>query len=607
MGPRKMAEAQQRAIEHLIDDEKKKPEDISENTIIRALAEHAEEAFKRGRSALIVLFLSSLVLAIGFFNHRGSWLYTVNYNAEEAVNKRLKEPINSDHYPKGGQLAVIDAINRQSENDKPSYKRHLLHDVWDGDFKTVEVPALGVQFYVADLPLVGTVAVLLIISWFFVFRRRELGVVLEIRNKVGEAYERKEFHIVEYLYNALAMNQIFVTVKGVDDQTMELGKQDWGHPQFRIKLIAFIFVLATVGAVISPVFWGPLVLMKYITFYSFTVFVLIIFNFNLVKNVLMYYRSVIKSMIYPIDRNAFSEFIFLKKYSSFFLRLGLMCPVLILATVHCHDVYETYFQKGRSLYIPSDRLVNEFVIKTNLNQPDSTDYFRERLRLRLHSLERAHKTELGSFEFTPVIRDVFDILIKNKLVSRDIAPLIQLGKINLKWNRLANKWDTLELKCDTFELKNDLRDIFYTTCIEFYKEKLVPERINGEFEKMYRDTISNPELTANDSIDIVSKSVSLIEDSMNDAFLTDVTLYDHVNYYPIHYREMTQKEMRMFGMLKNYFYDMPFEINIVRTAIPAVLIFICFVMTVYILFSEDALQLQFEEVKEIYDKVKSNT
>src|SRR4051812_23673928 len=92
---KKKAEDQQKVIEQQLEEEEKseKAEKINDEEIVKEMVVQANESFKKVRSAILILFLTSIVLAVGFYNYRGSWLFTKDYIATDNIDKKLKEPI----------------------------------------------------------------------------------------------------------------------------------------------------------------------------------------------------------------------------------------------------------------------------------------------------------------------------------------------------------------------------------------------------------------------------------------------------------------------------------------------------------------------------------
>ncbi len=397
---------------------------VGERNIVEEMALQANEGFKRCRSALLVLLLASLALLVGFFDQRGSWLYTQDFQSGE--NIKYKEPIDPIQYA-DKQDALIDAINRESENNKPEYKRHLLHEIWDGNFKTVDVPALGIEFYVEDLPLVGAFAIFLILSWLYIYFRRSKGISHAIYEKVREAEAEKNRYIVEYLYNSLALNQIFITVKGIDDNEDLKEEKIVGRGIKIIWIIFFVMLsLCILGLVYSR------------NAYSYIAVILLFF--------ILLFSCTISGRTFLLISERMDNFmkVVLNKtqnnYARLFARFGLLFPIFVLTIVLSHDIYETYFWRSRGQYLPNIYLITAasgYALDTSLLPPLPKD---ER------NLRYDEYTRLLQFYNVKYVGPL-DRQLKNDLVQCNSA-LVDLGSRGDSINNQTVLWKkerTLEI------------------------------------------------------------------------------------------------------------------------------------------------------------------
>ncbi|MEN9582483.1 MAG: hypothetical protein RL641_437 [Candidatus Parcubacteria bacterium] len=180
------------------------------------LHEYAEAA-KRTRTSLIAICIISILLFIGVFNHQWTWLATKEYRQHEIEWKsKLKDPINPSSYLNTNE-ALIAAINRLAENDKPTYPRHQIHELLEVEMKTIEVPILGLQIYIEDMPILGGLGVLLLLLWFYFVRRRERSIVkiLNVVTTFAKPEERK--YQIKKIYTSLAFSQVFNYIPYVDN------------------------------------------------------------------------------------------------------------------------------------------------------------------------------------------------------------------------------------------------------------------------------------------------------------------------------------------------------------------------------------------------------
>lgn len=170
------------------------------------------------------MLISAVVLSVGAFNYRLSWLNVKEFR-DKQVNHAIEfaEPIDPAHYESEAD-ALVAALNRESGNWDPEYQRTLYHEIYDGLFKTIDIPIIGLEIYVEDLPLIGAFGVSVILLWFRFARRRERGIMLKLQRK-AEYYSRspKNFSLVEFIYVSAAFNQVFNTVSGIDVKMGKVG------------------------------------------------------------------------------------------------------------------------------------------------------------------------------------------------------------------------------------------------------------------------------------------------------------------------------------------------------------------------------------------------
>ncbi len=183
---------------------------------INILLQQFVEASKRVRLSLITVCLAAMLLFVGVFNHQWTWLANKEYRYHHIDwPADLKNPIDPLKYFNNND-ALVAALNRISENDNPKYPRHQIHELLDVEMKTVEVPVLGIQIYTEDLPVVGGVGVMILLSWFYFVRRRERGIVKLLHSIVVHANPIDKKALIGKIYSTVAFTQVFNTIQNLD-------------------------------------------------------------------------------------------------------------------------------------------------------------------------------------------------------------------------------------------------------------------------------------------------------------------------------------------------------------------------------------------------------
>lgn len=182
---------------------------MESNEVYRGLVEHYKTSIQRTRSVFLVLNVVSVIFIVGYFNHRLTWLRHI-----------VPPSVASSSLPQGGTTAP----NRPEDyleltdpgtisNGGIDLRRELVEQSINGDFKFVKFNLIGTKVFVDDLPIIGGMTLMVILTWFQYVIRREKGVAVVISKKVQKETDPGA---IEYLFHGTAFNEIFNSVDGID-------------------------------------------------------------------------------------------------------------------------------------------------------------------------------------------------------------------------------------------------------------------------------------------------------------------------------------------------------------------------------------------------------
>lgn len=162
-----------------------------------------KEATKRTRGIFVILQLVAIVFFIGYFNHRYTW---------------LRRGIEVYELEKGQYKP--DELNIE-ESLKYYYRIYSKSKELGGDLKFIDFDLVGLEIYIEDLPLLGSIALTIIMTWFFYVNRRESGIITEISKKISD---EKDANMIKYLFYGTSFNLVFNTIKSVDDEEVSFAQ-----------------------------------------------------------------------------------------------------------------------------------------------------------------------------------------------------------------------------------------------------------------------------------------------------------------------------------------------------------------------------------------------
>jgi hypothetical protein len=141
---------------------------------LAALLEAASIAIKRARYVFIIINIGAILIFSAEFNALLPWM----------------------RWP-------------MQRTSTPEETKQILRTVFHGDLEIVSVPLLGIKFSVADLTVIGSIAMLILAIWFFYCVRRENLVVDDINRM---AFKTSNAHKRAYLYYGIAHYFVYTTV-----------------------------------------------------------------------------------------------------------------------------------------------------------------------------------------------------------------------------------------------------------------------------------------------------------------------------------------------------------------------------------------------------------
>lgn len=162
------------------------------------------KATSRTRGIFVILQMVTIIFVIGYFNHRFSWLRR-NIDAYKIEN---------GNRPEQDLTTVKDNIDFY-------YKVYAYSKELRGDMKFIDFDLVGVKIYIEDLPFLGSIALTILMTWFFYVNRRESGIIKEIAQKVSKETDP---NMIEYMFYGTSFNLVFNTIKTIDNEEISFSQ-----------------------------------------------------------------------------------------------------------------------------------------------------------------------------------------------------------------------------------------------------------------------------------------------------------------------------------------------------------------------------------------------
>lgn len=197
--------------------------------VIKILVEEYRASIIRTRQILIIINIISVVFLVGYFNHRFTWLRHIGTLPVSEIKEKDSRPSTYLEFQNPGMGKIIDIREELVKNK-----------IW-GDFMFVDINVIGTKIFIDDLPLLGGVALLIVMTWFQYAIRRERGIVFRIKAK-AKAESSKD--IVEYLFYSTSFRSIFNTINGIDKPNIEDFRDKYNSKL--LQTVKFLLVFAPV-------------------------------------------------------------------------------------------------------------------------------------------------------------------------------------------------------------------------------------------------------------------------------------------------------------------------------------------------------------------------
>lgn len=227
-----------------------------ESRIDQLLVDSYAEAATKARRVFLITNFATIVLLIAYFNLHWTWLrhfaefdrgtrpvgyyqvtnVTPTYEVVRTKPTADQLPLAREyHLPVtfDGESTLetvwlvprhlMDTGDDGQENVKAPFEvnsvnlRESLVERVSDDFRFVNFSPVGAKVFSDDLPVLGGVALAVIMTWYFYVRRRERGIMQQIASRVVQAANRGEKGRVELLFYGTALKLVFNSIEGVDE------------------------------------------------------------------------------------------------------------------------------------------------------------------------------------------------------------------------------------------------------------------------------------------------------------------------------------------------------------------------------------------------------
>lgn len=235
------------------------------NNIISSILNSYKDTAQRTRIIFSTLNVASIILLIGFFNYRLSW---VNFESGNLVKRYNVYELQERYFDKAIMLRTF-LKDKKIEYDtcKLDFAIKKFYSLKDTitcdvsryiaippvvasnnkeDFSLLTIPVIGVKLYIQDLPLLGGFAVAILLTWYYYARRREKSIVIAMSEKIDINQEAIDSEIKASTANGIAFSTIFSTIEKVDDKKDVIFK----NTKFSENILSFLFFAPTMLLII---------------------------------------------------------------------------------------------------------------------------------------------------------------------------------------------------------------------------------------------------------------------------------------------------------------------------------------------------------------------
>ena len=166
---------------------------------LETLVESYLSSANRARRVFLVSNITTVLLLVTYYNLHWTWL------------RHLADPQGVEATRPAGYLQFY-TLNADSTVNLVDVRGDMVGQL-GRDFLFADFALVGAKIFAHDIPILGGVALSIIMTWYFYARRRERGVMKEIASVV-EGEENPE--TVRYVFYGISFNLIFNTVPGID-------------------------------------------------------------------------------------------------------------------------------------------------------------------------------------------------------------------------------------------------------------------------------------------------------------------------------------------------------------------------------------------------------
>jgi hypothetical protein len=250
-----------------------------------------KEAMHRIRSVFIVMTIASAAILFTLFNASFSRERTVAFPSLQAVPKDLSlipsycekldaTVMKATPQPSPGSAATPESAAASSDNQKNGPganfgKEELLKEWYHS--RSIQVGLLGIHVAVSDLPVIGSMSLVIVTIWFFYAQRRANRTLVSLLRSVDREH-RDDFHLRNMIFHEVRNNLLFVkteesdrplvglkgddTLKGIAKDEPDIVLKDDGVQEkkksgFMVRALTYLRKLTFTGLILKVLIYLP--------------------------------------------------------------------------------------------------------------------------------------------------------------------------------------------------------------------------------------------------------------------------------------------------------------------------------------------------------------
>jgi hypothetical protein len=171
------------------------------------LIENYKNSIERTRRAFIALNIVTIIFLIGYFNYRWTWLrhLSTEHRTEYIMNLKENTLSRPDNY--------LELADPGDPYNKIDIRRKMIEENLGDKFKFINIDLIGSRIFIDDLPILGGITIMVMLTWFFYVIRREKGIAHEVKRRIsGES----DVNSIRYLFYGTSFNEIFNSIRTID-------------------------------------------------------------------------------------------------------------------------------------------------------------------------------------------------------------------------------------------------------------------------------------------------------------------------------------------------------------------------------------------------------